>query len=389
MTKVEKQIAEFLIKNKNLLFFAVITVMGAYLRFYGLPLITSDMEGFLLPWYYEILDKGGLQALGSQVGDYGLLYQTILAGLTYINWNPVYLIKFLPLIFDFLLCIMVPYFFCQITKKEILGFEYNIIYALLMFLPTFVINSAYWGQSDSIYSLFVLLTLFSIYKGEYKRSAVYYGLAFAFKLQAIFILPFIIAYYFYSKRMSARNALITLLVFWGSGIVAYFNGRSLAAPFTIYAMQSDEHAFMFMNFPSAWMLVGYDYYIFKTMAIVVALAALGVGLFIVLSKKVSIDSLEDFLKICAWFIWTALIFMPSMHDRYAYYLDIILILLCVLNRKYIKYASVSLIMSTLAYCDYLFYTGYINIYSAVVYLAAYLAFTYCQCFKFEKTELSV
>ncbi len=389
MTRVEKQIVEFLIKNKNLLFFAVITVMGAYVRFYGLPLVSADLNDYILPWFYEIADNGGLRALGSQIGDYGLIYQTILAVLTYFNWSPVYLVKILPLIFDFLLCIMVPYFFCQITKKEILSLEYNIIYTLLMLLPTYVINSAYWGQSDSIYSLFVLMTLFSIYKGEYKRSALYYGLAFAFKLQAIFILPFIVAYYFYSKRLSIRNALITIATFWGSGIIAYFNGRSLLAPFTIYVFQSNEHHSMFMNFPSAWMLVGYDYDVFKNMAIVLALAVLGIGLLVVLYKKVSLDSFEDFLRLTAWFIWTSLIFMPSMHDRYAYYLDIILILLCMLDRKYIKYAAVSLIMSTLAYCDFFFLTGYINIYSAVIYLVTYLAFTYCQCFKTIKTELSV
>ncbi|MCQ2515496.1 MAG: hypothetical protein MJ094_01370 [Saccharofermentans sp.] len=389
MGKIEGKIVDFLLKKKEILFFVAITVLGAITRFNGRAYVSSDMETYLLPWFYAFKNGGGVIALGEQVGDYGLLYQTVIALMSYSSYNPVYLIKIFSIVFDFALAIAVPYFFCVFTKKKTFGLEFNIIYALLMLLPTYALNSAYWGQCDSVFSFFLFLTLFFLYKGEYKKSFLFYGIAFAFKLQSIFILPFIIAYYFYTKKFSILNSLITVVTFWVSGIVAFFNGRELLAPFTIYAFQTDEHKNMYMTFSSPWMLLGQQYELLKVFALMLAFAVLGIGLLLIISKRKSIDGFEEYLQVAAWFVWTCLMFLPAMHDRYAYYLEIILILLSVLNRRYIKYAAVSIVISTFAYGHSLFATGYISVILVVIYLVTWMAFTFCQVFKNEHAECKV
>ena len=57
--------------------------------------------------FETIKNGGGLTALNEQVGDYGLLYQTIIALFTYVDANPVYLYKSFSVIFDFLLALSI------------------------------------------------------------------------------------------------------------------------------------------------------------------------------------------------------------------------------------------------------------------------------------------
>ena len=59
---------------------------------------------------------------------------------------------------------------------------------------------------------------------------VWYGIAFACKLQAIFLLPFILCLYFYRKRFSIALALIAVGVFWLTGLPAFIMGLVILLP---------------------------------------------------------------------------------------------------------------------------------------------------------------
>ena len=51
------------------------------------------MYSCLVPWFDEIKDMGGICALSEQVGNYNLLYQTIISLMTYIPMDDMYLYK--------------------------------------------------------------------------------------------------------------------------------------------------------------------------------------------------------------------------------------------------------------------------------------------------------
>lgn len=48
-----------------------------------------------------------------------------------------------------------------------------ITFAVVIMLPTVILNSAYWGQCDSIYTTFIILTLLYLYKGKYHGAFVF------------------------------------------------------------------------------------------------------------------------------------------------------------------------------------------------------------------------
>ena len=76
-------------------------------------------------------------------------------------------------------------------------------------------------------------------------------------------------------------------------------------------------------------------------------------------------------------MWSMLLFLPSMHDRYAYLLDLLLVLLACWDRRFVKYAVITVLISLYYYGIYLFGDrGNGHVMAAVIYLVTYLHFTW-------------
>lgn len=351
----------------------MINLLGIFIRSFGISFLSEDMNGCLIPWYNS-MKIGGVTALKEQIGDYNTLYQTIIALMTYFNIDCIVLYKVLSILFDYIMAISIALFVSKVTKNKVLGIQFNIIYGAVLLLPTVVLNSSYWGQCDSIYSTFLVLTLFFMYDKKYAYAFVMLGLGFAFKLQMIFILPFNVCYYLCSRKFSMIYIGISIITFWFSGIIAFINGRNLLAPFIIYSKQTTSYESMYLNFPNFWVLLGDDYNDLKRFAIIFTVALLGMGLYIILSKKIEMDSCEVYVSIAVGSIWTCLMFLPAIHEGYSYPLDVLLLILGCLNRKYLKFAIISIMLSIITYGHYLFATEGSLQYYAVVYVLMYMKY---------------
>ena len=150
------------------------------IRLSGRDLLSADMYSCLIPWFEEIKANGNVRALSSQVGNYNLLYQTLISFMTYLNGNCVYYYKALSILFDYLLAFYSASFICEIKKTHKNGFLFGVIYAIVLFLPTVVLNSAFWGQCDSIYTFFGLMAIYSAIKGKSKSSFLFVKSIFNF-----------------------------------------------------------------------------------------------------------------------------------------------------------------------------------------------------------------
>lgn len=376
MNKLEKNILNTLTQHQHIAFLIIISILGLMIRVSGRDFLSADMYSCLMPWFEEIKAGGNMHSLSSQVGNYNLLYQTLIALMTYFEGNCIYYYKALSILFDYLLAFYSATFICELKRIHKNGFVFGVIYAIVLFLPTIVLNSAFWGQCDSIYTFFVLLTLFYLYKANYLKAFIYLGIAFAFKFQAIFILPFIFSYYLYKKSFSITNFFISLFTFWVTGSFAYIQGRNILEPFMIYQNQSDTYHRMYLNIHSFWLIFGDRYDAFHTFAILLTLVICGLGLYTILSGYKSIDRGENYLNTTCWFVWTCVLFLPAMHERYTYLLDLLLVLLCFLNTKYIKYAALSFLLSFTTYGFYLIGNEGIRPVYALLFVIAWLHYTY-------------
>lgn len=382
---LEKNIIRRIEQKKDVFFFLIITILGVMIRIPGHNFISKDMDVYLNPWFNTIKNLGGLSSLSMQVGDYNILYQTIIAFLTYIDADSTTMYKLVSCIFDFLLAYYGAVFICELSFKTKYGFIFNCSYFMILFFPTIIFNSSFWGQCDGIYTFFCILTLRNLYKEKYRTAFFFLGIAFAFKLQTIFFVPFIICYYFYKNSFTIFYLGISALVFELSGIFAFLAGRSLKAPWEIYANQVAMPV-LYANIANFWPLIWNNYEWLNQFAIILTICVLGFGLYIILSKKKDLSSSEGFLNFACWTVWTCIFFLPVMHDRYVYGLDILLLILCFINKIYIPFVIISEILSLLSYSNFLFDAGYLGRTASVIFFAAYLSYT-CMIFLYQKKSI--
>ena len=98
---------------------------------------------------------------------------------------------------------------------------------------------------------------------------------------------------------------------------------------------------------------------------------------IIIYKKVDLKNLETFLLTTAWTVFTCIIFLSSMHERYGYLLDIILIVYAAVSAKHLWIPIVSTLISLRGYCYYLFSYELINLkFTAIIYTALYVYITF-------------
>ena len=240
MLKSERKLIDWLIRQKNVLLFLVVTCFAILARLDGLDFVSGDMQGFLLPWAEQFRAQSGFTAMRSQIGDYNILYQTIIILLTRLPGNMVHLYKYVSILFDFLLALACASLLQKGRREPLFGPIFNMTYAIVLLLPTIVLNSAVWGQCDSMYAFLCILALSTLYSRRYVPSFIVLGLAFALKLQTVFILPVYLYIYICRKDFSLLHFLITILTLWATGIPAYLQGRSLTTVLEIYLLQMHD-----------------------------------------------------------------------------------------------------------------------------------------------------
>lgn len=331
MRKVEQTILQIVESKKDVLFFIAITLLGVAIRLPGRWYDSTDMQKFFLPWYEEIKGNGGFVSLRGWVGDYGFPYQFLIAIMTYVPLTPVYSCKFFPCLFDFGLAFVGAKFACAL-KREKSAFLFLVIYGIILISPTVVLNSSVWGQCDSIYVFFLMLGGYCLWLERYRTAFVWIGVSFAFKLQAVFILPFLIFYYVKEKKFSIISGLgISVLAFYAMQLPGLLMGHSLLDPFRIYGAQTEEHLQMWMNYPSFWVLVGDDYEHLKLVAVLLTVCILGIGLYVFMNSAAGFANARVFIGVLIWSVWTCVLFLPAMHERYTYFVEILGIIYAVIS----------------------------------------------------------
>ena len=375
MTKLENKFIELIKKNYIVLFAVAITVVGLGMRYSGMNYKSDDWHVFFEPWYRIVMANGQIDCLQYPVGDYNVLYQTLFTWLTYIPKDPLYLLKVMAFCFDFSLAIgcaaCVFELVCE-KKKEAAVLTYSLIWVS----PFVVMNSAYWVQTEAICTSFIIWALFFLLRKKDILAFVCLGLAFAFKIQVLFVLPFLVFIYVLNKSFSLLHVLIPIVVGWISSVPAILCGRGVFSFFEVYMGQKEELTQMSVNYPNFWMVVGGSYAFMETFAIFLTTAILGIGMFLLISHNTVIDSGKRALPLLIWTVWTVVMFMPGMHDRYGYLLEIVLLVSLVADlKKYLPYALGVYIATLISYSNYLFATDYSVMPWALLHLLSYVLFS--------------
>lgn len=334
---------KWIIKNKLILIFILITGISAIIRINGIEFQSIDMIKCLYKWFEELKVNGGLNALALNIGDYNMPYMTIMALLTYLPISPLVSIKAVSIIFDFLLAIS-----CVSLLKELLKDKYNeklglLVYSIIILLPTVILNSSYWGQCDSIYATFIIISLIYLIREKYLTSFILLGISFAFKLQFIFILPLYVLYFLAKRKLPIHYFLIIPIVNLVMCLPSVAFGKNVIDCMKIYFNQTGEYNNKIsLNFPGIYNLF-YDTeefsneiplpneYLSKIMIFILGLIFVSLALYVII-RKVKFDN-NLIIEVALWSVMVSTFLLPYMHDRYMFMADILSVIYCILNGR--------------------------------------------------------
>lgn len=298
----------------------ILVLAGIGLRFSGLNFMSVDIQDFLLDWY-DRFALDGFQALQEPFSNYTppYLYLLFLATRT-IGFIPkVAAIKLIPICFDFLNAFLV-YRILKIKYPQ--GGTAWIGAASFLVLPTVLMNSAYWGQADGIYTFFLLICILFLMRDRPFVAMIFLGIAFAFKAQAVFLGPFILLLTI-RKRIPWYALGLVPVVYVLMMVPAALTGRPLSELLTIYVNQTGFYRTLSEHAPNPYLFIPNTFYSPVVMIGLGVTALISISWVVLYARKIK-EFTPQVLLVCA-LVSAAFMpfFLPKMHDRYFYLAEVL------------------------------------------------------------------
>jgi len=306
-----------------------------------LALVVRSLLASFIPGY--ITDVGCFKGWADQVAKVG--FSRFYSSDMFVDYPPGYILVLYPigkirLLFNldfnsplFLFLIKLPslitdlasgYLLLSAARKAKLNFSLSLLLILYLFNPAILINSAVWGQIDSFFTFFVLLSLWFIEEKRFPVASAIMVYALLVKPQALFFFPILFfallenknwKTFFKSVVSGLAILLLVILPFsWENGIswlvqkyqetISSYPYASLNA-FNFFALTGgnwveETRPFLFLNY--------------KIWGYIFLLIILGIATFLFFRWKnpYKIYPLSFFL------ISSIFMFSSKMHERYLY-----------------------------------------------------------------------
>lgn len=284
---------------------------------------TGDYTVFLLPWYQQMQPLAFAQAMREEIGNYTMPYRYFIWLMTRVPLPPMYLFKLTTLLFEPLLAYAVMRLFELRAEKRSLGGALC-AYLLTLALPTVVFNGAYWGQCDAIYTAFLLFGLCEALEERPYRAMAGFGLALAFKLQAVFLFP-LLPVLWAVRRVRIKHLLALPGAWLAAQLPALLGGCAPVHVLSPYFAQMGDSMELAINAPSLFQLFNAEEmnpWMFRNYGIAMALfAALGLCALLWRCRARLTPAL---LTDAAFLLVLAVPYLlPHMHERYFFAADVL------------------------------------------------------------------
>ncbi len=306
---------------KRICICAALIALAMLLRGLAFDYRTGDYNDFLSHWVEFYREKGGFEGLAFSIGNYNLPYTYFLALFSYIEVPDLYLIKLLSIFFDVVLAwgiARLVYLFTDRRSTIMAAFF------VTLYLPTVYLNGALWGQCDSIYAAFAVWSIVFALSDRPVLSVVSVALSFAFKLQAVFIMPVFLIFLF-ARKMKWYHLAAFPITYAVTTLPAVLAGRPFMDAILLYFNQAETvGSALNYNSPSVFSLIPWGAEVNEKLLSEVGIVLAFLFLFLLFLhcwlRRESLGNRE--LLICSLLIAVAVPwFLPHMHDRYFFIAD--------------------------------------------------------------------
>lgn len=374
---------EWLLNNHgHIVMILFISVMAIILRIFFIEFQSGDTYWFLVPWTRYIRDNGGLFSLNSTpisyfrtpgknipygnpldgltvtstvYANYPSFYYFIIALFSYLPISDIAVIKLISGIFDFIMALGVLFTIKHLSKNNLLLMVLG--YTLALFLPTVFINSALWGQSDTVFAGMGVWFIYFLMKDKKWLAMIFIGLGLSIKLHMFFILP-IVGILFLRRKFNLLYLLIPPVVIFLTFIPSYFFGAPFKMPFDLLLGVSGTYSAPNMNSGSMY---AFFQNLNSTAKWVNAVQLFGVPFaFLILiiftyvfyEREIEINN-ESLLALGTLFSFLSPFLLPHMHERYFFMGDIFIVLYVLHNPRRFWLIFISQAASIIAYANFI------------------------------------
>lgn len=337
-------------QNADYFYLFLFILLGIGIRIAFIPFESNDYKYILLKWYNGLASGDVLNSLKTTISDYPPLYLYLIWLSTFLPLTPLAAIKLISIGFDLLGSFYV---------SRLVGLKFHnplisrIAFIIVFFAPTVIVNSSVWGQCDMIYTSCLAAALYYLLKNRNIPALIWYGTAFAFKLQTVFLAPLLFVMLI-KKRIKVREILLIPAAYLVSIVPSLIAGRPLKDLLLIYLKQAGEYPKLTLGFANfyQWITKG-DFEMFRNAGIIMAAASFTFICFLFHKSRQNVDN-EFILKLSLLSLLVIPFLLPCMHERYYFPVDVLSIALAFHLPRYFYIAVTMSLVSFFSYCDNMF-----------------------------------
>jgi Gpi18-like mannosyltransferase len=333
---------------EDFLFATLCIALALALRLSLFSYETFDYHNFLSHWY-DHLRQNGFQGFRTRFSDYTPPYLYLLWLATHLPLPKLYAIKSIGLFCDFALAFVVLLLVSLKYDRRPVRLA---AFAAVLFAPTIFFNSALWGQCDAIYTTFLLAALYCLLRHWPGRALLFFSIAFAFKLQALFLLPLFFVLWAKGK-LPLKYFLLVPCVYVVLCLPALLAGRPFHELLTIYLEQANTYRRLTSSAPNLYQWLPDNPEIFGRAGLIFGVTLVGFLCYACL-KSDAPWSPRLTVRLALASVLLVPFTLPYMHERYFYTADCIAIVYGFYFPRRFYVPLVVVTISLLSYFPFLF-----------------------------------
>ncbi len=338
-----------LIEFEDAIWLSIALCLGLSLRLSLIGFVSGDYVSHLGLWYDHIQNNGGFAALKDNFSNYTPPYLYLMWLATKLPVQKLYAIKLIAIPFDFLLAFIVLLLVRLKYQNKTIQL---LAFCAALFAPTVIFNSALWGQSDAMYTSFLLGAVYYLIRKKPVVAFAFFSVALSFKTQAILMAPLFLLLYL-KKSIPAWVVLLAPAIYFLFVIPSWMAGRPLLDLMTMHWQQAETFKQLTMNAPNFYQWLPDDYGVFGKFGIVLAVTCVFV-LCLLVWKSVEELNQELIVRLALACVLLVPFFLPRMHERYFFPADVLAIVYAFYFPRYFYVPIVVGLVSLFSYFPFLF-----------------------------------
>lgn len=288
------------------------------------PIVAPDLHTFLYPWIDHILSAGRIKAFAVPFSNYTPPYLYLLSAASLVTTNPLAIVKSLAL-----LSVLVA----ALAVRRLIGQRpfANEAVLLVLLLPSVMANAAIYGQCDGYWAAACIMATVSAADARPRAMLIWFGIGLAFKLQAIFLAPFVLVMLL-RHRLRLIEWPLPLAIYALAMLPAWLTGWPAADLATIYVRQG-AYFNTIGTAPGPWAVIA-AFHAREPLAIfALGYAAAGIAAvaYVAIVARKHLDPMMT-MRLALLSAMMVPYLLPKMHERYLLLADLLSFAIAVVAR---------------------------------------------------------